>query len=146
MPTQSFEKLIVDLMLGMGYGARGSGQHLGQTADGGVDGVINEDALGLDLIYLQAKRYSTENTIGVEKIREFAGSLDERGATKGVFVTTSFFAQPARRYAQRSPKRLILIDGSELTKYLIKYGVAVRPYQTIDLRKLDIDYFDEMNS
>jgi restriction system protein len=145
MPPKSFEKLIVDLMLGMGYGARGSGQHLGQTADGGVDGVINEDVLGLDLIYLQAKRYSIENKIGVEKIREFAGSLDERGATKGVFVTTSYFAAPARQYAENSPKRLILIDGDELTAYLIKYGVAVRPHQTIDLKKLDTDYFDGMS-
>lgn len=146
MPPKNFEKLIIDLMLGMGYGARGSGQHLGQTADGGVDGVINEDVLGLDLIYLQAKRYAKENRIGVEKIREFAGSLDERGATKGVFVTTSYFAQPARQYAKDSPKSLVLIDGNELTQYLIKFGVAVRLYQTIDLKKLDVEYFDEMGS
>jgi restriction system protein len=146
MPPKNFEKLIIDLMLGMGYGARGSGQHLGQTADGGVDGVINEDVLGLDLIYLQAKRYAKENRIGVEKIREFAGSLDERGATKGVFVTTSYFAQPARQYAKDSPKSLVLIGGNELTQYLIKFGVAVRLYQTIDLKKLDVEYFDEMGS
>jgi restriction system protein len=146
MPPKNFEKLIIDMMLGMGYGARGSGQHLGQTADGGVDGVINEDVLGLDLIYLQAKRYAKENRIGVEKIREFAGSLDERGATKGVFVTTSHFAQPARQYAKDSPKSLVLIDGSELTQHLIKFGVAVRPYQTIDLKKLDVDYFDETST
>jgi restriction system protein len=146
MKPTAFEKLIIDLMLGMGYGASGSGRHLGRTADGGIDGVINEDILGLDIIYLQAKRYAIGNSIGVEKIREFAGALDERGATKGVFVTTSQFASPARQYAQRSPKRLILIDGEELTRLLIKYGVAVRAYQTVEMRKLDVDYFDDMDS
>jgi restriction system protein len=146
MPPTAFEKLIIDLMLGMGYGADGSGKHLGRTADGGVDGIINEDVLGLDIIYLQAKRYAIGNSIGVEKIREFAGALDERGATKGVFVTTSHFALPARQYAERSPKRLILIDGDELTHYLIKFGVAVRGYQTVVLKKLDVDYFDDLDS
>jgi restriction system protein len=145
MTPAGFEKLIVDLMLGMGYGAGGSGRHLGRTADGGVDGIINEDVLGLDVIYLQAKRYAPGNTIGVEKIREFAGALDEKGATKGVFVTTSQFAAPARQYAERSPKRLILIDGDELTSHLVRYGVAVRTYQTLELKKLDIDYFEDMD-
>lgn len=142
-PT-AFEKLIVDLMLGMGYGAGGSGQHLGRTNDGGVDGIINEDVLGLDIIYLQAKRYATGNVIGVEKIREFAGVLDERGATKGVFVTTSHFAPQALTYGQRSPKRLVLIDGEELTRLLVRYGVGVRAYRSIDLKKLDTDYFDDL--
>lgn len=143
-PT-AFEKLIVDLMLGMGYGAGGSGQHLGRTNDGGVDGVINEDVLGLDIIYLQAKRYATGNVISVEKIREFAGVLDERGATKGVFVTTSHFASQALNYAQRSPKRLVLIDGEELTRLLVRYNVGVRVHQIMESKKLDIDYFDELN-
>jgi restriction system protein len=146
MHPTAFEKLIIDLMLGMGYGEGGSGRHLGRTADGGVDGIINEDVLGLDIIYLQAKRYAVDNSIGVEKIREFAGALDERGATKGVFVTTSHFAAPARQYAQRSPKRLILIDGDELTNFLIKFGVAVRGYQTVVLQKLDVDYFDDLDA
>ncbi|MSO77512.1 MAG: restriction endonuclease [Alphaproteobacteria bacterium] len=146
MHPTAFEKLIVDLMLGMGYGAGGSGQHLGRTSDGGVDGVINEDVLGLDIIYLQAKRYAVGNVIGVEKICEFAGVLDERGATKGVFVTTSHFASQARQYAQRSPKRLILIDGDELTRFLVKYGVAVRIYRTLQMKKVDTDYFDDLDS
>lgn len=143
MHPTAFEKLIVDLMLGMGYGANGSGERLGRTSDGGIDGVINEDVLGLDIIHLQAKRYATGNAIGVEKIREFAGALDERGATKGVFVTTSHFASAAIQYAQRSPKRLILIDGEELTRLLVKYGVAVRGYRILELKKVDTDYFDE---
>ena len=146
MDPSQFEKLIVDLMLGMGYGGGGSGEHVGQTADGGIDGIINEDILGLDIIYLQAKRYATGNVIGVEKIREFAGVLDERGATKGVFVTTSHYAGPAKTYAERSPKRLILIDGAELTRLLIKYGVAVRVYRTIELKKMDTDYFDDLDA
>ena len=144
MDPTAFEKLIVDLLLGMGYGAGGSGQHLGRSSDGGVDGVINEDVLGLDVIYIQAKRYAEGNTIGVEKIREFAGSLDERGATKGVFVTTSHFAAPAATYAQRSPKRLVLIDGRELTRLLIQHGVGVRTYRQLELKRVDTDYFDEL--
>ena len=143
MHPTAFEKLIVDLMLGMGYGANGSGERLGRTSDGGIDGIINEDVLGLDIIHLQAKRYATGNTIGVEKIREFTGALDERGATKGVFVTTSHFAPTAIQYAQRSPKRLILIDGEELTRLLVRYGVAVRGYRMLELKKVDTDYFDE---
>jgi restriction system protein len=137
-----FEKLIIDLMIAMGYGATGSGQHLGKTNDGGIDGIINEDPLGLDVVFLQAKRYAPGNNIGVEKIREFAGSLDERGAVKGVFVTTSGFAQGARLYAERSPKRLILIDGETLTKLLIRYSVGVRTFRTIELKKIDLDYFN----
>ena len=137
MNPNRFEKLVVDLMLGMRYGAAGSGKHLGRTSDGGVDGVINEDVLGLDVIYLQAKRYAADNVIGVEKIREFAGALDERGATKGVFVTTSRFAAPARAYAERSHKRLILIDGDELARLLVEYGVGVRTYRTVAMKEPD---------
>lgn len=140
-PPTFFEHLIVDLMLAMGYGGTGSGKHLGKTADGGVDGVINEDPLGLDIVFLQAKRYAPGNVIGVSQIREFAGTLDERGAIKGVFVTTSAFANPARQYADRSPKRLILIDGDELSRLLIHYGVGVRTFRRFDLNKIDEDYF-----
>lgn len=142
MAPTAFEKRIVDRMLGMGYGANGSGERIGRSSDGGIDGVINEDVLGLDIIHLQAKRYAIGNGIGVEKIREFAGALDERGATKGVFVTTSHFAPAAIQYAQRSPKRLILIDGGQLTRLLVKYGVAVRGYRVLGLQKIDADYFD----
>jgi restriction system protein len=136
-----FEHLIIDLMIAMGYGGSGSGRHLGKTNDGGVDGIINEDPLGLDIVYLQAKRYAPSNAIGVDKVREFAGSLDERGAVKGVFVTTSHFAPQARQYAERSPKRLILMDGEELTRLLVRYGVGVRTLQTVELKRLDLDYF-----
>ena len=104
---------------------------------------INEDPLGLDIVYLQAKRYAPGNTVGVEKVREFAGSLVERGATKGVFVTTSHFAPSAKAYAERIPQRLILIDGDELTRLMVQYGVGVRTERMIELRKLDLGYFEE---
>jgi restriction system protein len=137
-----FEHLIIDLMIGKGYGGPGSGHHLGRTSDGGIDGIINEDPLGLDIVFLQAKRYAPGNVIGVDKVREFAGSLDERGAVKGVFVTTSHFAPQAKAYAERSHKRLILIDGEELTRLLVNYGVGVRAFRTIDFKKVDQDYFN----
>ena len=125
----------------MGLGGPGSGPHLGKTSDGGVDGIVRADPLGLDIVFLQAKRYSPGNGIGVDKIREFAGTLDERGALKGVFVTTSHFAPSARQYAERSPKRLVLIDGDELARLLIMYGVGVRAFDTVQLKRIDLDYF-----
>jgi restriction system protein len=140
-----FEKLVVDLLTGMGYGGSraNAGQRVGKTADGGIDGVINEDPLGLDIVYLQAKRYAPGNTVGVDKVREFAGSLVERGATKGVFVTTSQFAPAAITYVNRIPQRLVLISGEELTRLMVQYGVGVRTDRTIELRKLDLEYFEE---
>jgi restriction system protein len=142
---QFFEKVVVDLLTSMGYGGSraNAGRRVGKTADGGIDGIINEDPLGLDIVYLQAKRYAPGNTVGVDKVREFAGSLVERGATKGVFVTTSHFAPAAKAYAERIPQRLILIDGDELTRLMVQYGVGVRTERTIELRKLDLGYFDE---
>lgn len=142
---QFFEKVVVDLLTSMGYGGAraNAGKRVGKTADGGIDGIINEDALGLDIVYLQAKRYAPGNTVGVEKVREFAGSLVERGATKGVFVTTSGFAPGARTYVDRIPQRLILIDGDELTRLMVQYGVGVRTERIIEFRKLDLDYFEE---
>ena len=140
-----FEKVVVDLLTQMGYGGSrtNAGRRVGKTADGGIDGVINEDPLGLDSVYLQAKRYAPENTVGVDKVREFAGSLVERGATKGVFVTTSQFAPAAKAYAGRIPQKLVLISGDELTRLMVQYGVGVRTDHTIELRKLDLDYFEE---
>jgi len=145
MSPTFFENVVVDLLLAMGYGGAGadSGQRIGRTGDGGVDGVINEDALGLDIVYIQAKRYASGNVVGVDKVREFSGSMEERGATKGVFVTTSHFAPAARAFAERVPKRLILIDGRELSKLLVRYGVGVRAVRTIELKKVDLDYFEE---
>lgn len=143
----AFETLVVDLMIGMGYAAKGWGERVGKSGDGGIDGVIAQDALGLDGIYLQAKRYKPENQIGVDKIREFAGALDGQGATKGVFVTTSNFAQSAIEFANSIPgqKKLRLIDGEELTDLMLRYGIAVRDHHKIVMKKVDDDYFEEID-
>jgi restriction system protein len=145
MSPAFFEKVVVDLLLAMGYGGAGadSGRRIGRTGDGGVDGVINEDALGLDIVYIQAKRYAPGNAVGVDKVREFSGAMDERGAMKGVFATTSHFAPAARAFAERVPKRLILVDGNELSRLLVRYGVGVRAVRTVELKKIDLDYFEE---
>ena len=140
-----FEKLIVDLMLGMGYGSKGTGERIGKVGDGGVDGIINEDALGLDVVYLQAKRYSPDNHVGIREIREFSGALDGKGAKKGVFVTTSSFARNATDFVNSISiqKRLRLIDGDELTRLMIEYGVGVRDQRTLTSKRVDTDYFEE---
>jgi restriction system protein len=143
-----FEDLVVDLLLAMGYGGSraDAGQRVGRTGDGGIDGIINEDPLGLDVVYVQAKRYGPDNTIGIEKVREFAGSLVERGASKGVFVTTSQFVASAKSFVSRIPQRLILIDGAELTRLMVRYGVGVRVERTIEIKRLDLGYFGEQES
>jgi restriction system protein len=140
-----FEGVVLDLLVAMGYGGSriDAAQRVGRTGDGGIDGIINEDPLGLDIVYLQAKRYAPGNTIGIGQVREFAGSLVERGATKGVFVTTSHFVAGAKTYVDRIPQRLILIDGDELTRLMVRFGVGVRVERTIDFKRLDLDYFDE---
>jgi len=140
-----FERVVLDLLIAMGYGGSrtDAGQRIGRTGDGGIDGIINEDPLGLDIVYLQAKRYAPGNTIGIGQVREFAGSLVERGASKGVFVTTSHFVPNAKAYADRIPQRLILIDGAELTGLMVRFGVGVRVERTVEFKRLDLDYFDE---
>lgn len=144
LQPSAFEKLIVDLMMAMGYGVGGSGAHVGKSGDGGIDGTITEDALGLDVVYLQAKRYAEGNNIGVEKIREFAGTLDEKGATKGVFVTTSRFAPGAKQFTSRSSKRIELIDGERLAHLMVRYNVGIRTYRKIEIKRIDADYFDDL--
>jgi len=140
-----FERLVVDLVVAMGYGGTKQivAQRLGRSGDEGIDGIVNGDPLGLDVIYLQAKRYAEENTVGREKIQQFAGALVGQGATKGVFVTTSSFSSGAREYAQRVPQKIILIDGQELTKLMMQYKVGVRSERTIDINRIDLDYFEE---
>jgi restriction system protein len=135
----------VDLIVAMGYGGTRSSviQRLGRSGDGGIDGVVNEDPLGLDVVYIQAKRYAPDNTVGRERIQQFAGALAGQGATKGVFVTTSSFSRGAVEYAQRVPQRIILIDGAELTKLMIQYAVGVRTDRTVELKRMDLDYFED---
>ncbi len=140
-----FEELIIDLLVKMGYGGSrpDAAAQLGRSGDGGVDGVINEDRLGLDRVYVQAKRYSEGNVVGRPAIQNFVGSLVGMGATKGVFVTTSRFSSEAIEYARHLRERVILIDGRRLAELMIEYGVGVRLNRAIEFKKIDEDYFDE---
>ena len=147
-PPAFFERLVVDLIVAMGYGGSRDSvvQRIGKSGDEGIDGVVNEDPLGLDVVYIQAKRYAADNVIGRERIQQFAGALVGQGASKGVFVTTSSFSRGAFEYAQRVPQRIILIDGAELTRLMMRYGVGVRTERTIELRRIDLDYFEEADA
>lgn len=135
-----FERLVVDLLVRMGYG---EGTVIGRSGDGGIDGVINQDALGLEKIYVQAKRY-TAGSVGEPEIRNFSGSLDARGASKGVFITTSTFSSTARQTAQTisaGNKFIRLVDGAELAQLMIRHGVGVVTEYTYEIKKLDGNYF-----
>jgi restriction system protein len=140
-----FERLIVDLLVAMGYGGshKDAATQLGRSGDGGVDGVISEDRLGLDRVYVQAKRYAVANSIGRPEVQAFLGSLVGLGATKGVFVTTSTFTAQAREFVTRLPQRVILLDGRQLADLMIEHGVGVRASRTIVFNRLDEDFFDE---
>ncbi len=140
-----FERVIVDLLLAMGYGGSraDAGEQLGGTGDGGIDGVIREDQLGLDRIYLQAKRYQPGNSVGSEAVQAFMGALVGKGAQKGVLITTSSFTRAAANVAaQPGHLRLVLIDGEELTRLMIRFGVGVRVARTVEIRRVDSGYFD----
>ncbi|PJE27672.1 restriction system protein [Pseudooceanicola antarcticus] len=143
-PTR-FEQLIVDLLLAMGYGdgKRQMAERLGKSSDGGIDGVVNEDPLGLDAVYIQAKRYDPKNTVGSPAIREFIGSLVGVSATKGVFVTTSSFSREAIAFLDRVQQRVVLIDGRRLAELMIRHGVGVRSRQTYVVKGVDEDYFGD---
>lgn len=140
-----FEKAVIDLLWAMGYGGtHGGKQHLGRSGDGGVDGIIRQDALGLTNIFVQAKRYSDTNRVGDPEIRNFIGAMDTRGATLGVFITTSTFLPSAQRTAQGYRHgRIILIDGLKLTALMLAYGVAVHKAREFVLFEIDDDFFDE---
>ncbi len=140
-----FERVIVDLLVAMGYGGshERAALHLGRSGDSGVDGVIDEDRLGLDRIYVQAKRYAAHVAVGRPEVQGFVGSLVGLGATKGVFVTTSTFSSHASDYALRVPQRVILIDGDRLADLLIEHEVGARVARTIKVKRLDEDFFLE---
>ncbi len=138
-----FERVIVDLLVAMGYGGthERAALRLGKSGDGGVDGVIDEDRLGLDRIYVQAKRYAPHVGVGRPEIQGFVGSLVGFGATKGVFVTTSSFSSHATDYVRHLPQRVILIDGDRLAELLIEHEVGVRISRTVAMKRIDEDFF-----
>ncbi|HFD31329.1 MAG TPA: restriction endonuclease [Gammaproteobacteria bacterium] len=136
-----FEQLVIDLLLKMGYGENGSGNRRGKVGDGGIDGEILQDKLGLDRIYIQAKRHS-EKTIGSPVIQQFVGAL--QNITKGVFITTSSFSRAASRYAEeQQQKTLVLIDGDKLTDLMVDYGLGISEVATYTVFKVDSGYFSE---
>lgn len=143
---QKFEQLIVDLLLAMGYGGgdRSMGERIGKSGDGGIDGIINEDALGLDAVYIQAKRYAPDIKVGRPALQAFVGSLTGEGANKGVFVTTSDFSKEARDYLNKVQHRIVLINGDRLARLMIQHGVGVRARKTYVLRSVDEDFFSEI--
>jgi restriction system protein len=136
---KKLEFIIVELLMAMGYG---DGKITGKTNDGGIDGIIKEDKLGLDNIYLQAKRW--DNSIGRELVQSFSGALDDMGAKKGVFITTSHFTKGAIDYAERlQTKKIVLIDGETLAKLMIDYDIGVNVKEKFVVKKIDFSYFDE---
>lgn len=141
-PPAFFEKLVVDVLIAMGYGGFDSsnGQVTQYSGDGGIDGIIKEDKLGLDTIYIQAKRW--ENTVPVSAVRDFAGSLLSKKARKGVFITTSSFPQSAYDYVRSIDPTIILIDGEQLTRMMIEYNVAVAKSKAYEIKRIDNDYFE----
>lgn len=128
----------------MGYGGSvaEAGRALGRSGDDGVDGVIDQDALGLDRVYIQAKRYANGNSVGPGAIRDFFGSLDRHKAAKGLFVTTSTFTTSARETADYLSKRIVLIDGDQLMKLMIRYNIGCRIEETLHVKRLDEDFFE----
>ncbi len=138
-----FEHLVVDLLVNMGYGGshKDAGEAVGQGGDGGVDGIIKEDKLGLDAIYIQAKRW--ESTVGRPVVQAFAGSLEGHRARKGVLITTSQFSPDAMDYVTRIEKKIVLIDGEELAQLMIDFGIGAADETSYMVKRLDIDYFDE---
>ncbi|MGD0901789.1 MAG: restriction endonuclease [Terracidiphilus sp.] len=140
-----FENLVVRLLFAMGYGGSVTEINralVGGSGDGGVDGVIDQDILGLDRIYVQAKRYADGNTVGPGAIRDFFGSLDRFKATKGLFVTASTFTASARETAAMLSKRLVLVDGSQLTRLMIRHNVGCRVEETLEIKKIDEEFFE----
>lgn len=138
-----FEKLVVELLLTMGYGGsrQDAGKTVGRAGDGGIDGVINEDRLGLDVIYIQAKRW--EGTVGRPEIQKFAGALQGQRAKKGIFITTSGFTKEAEDYVAMIDSRIVLMNGARLANLMMDHGVGVTKVASYEVKRIDSDYFEE---
>ena len=138
-----FENIVVELLVKMGYGGsrKDAGQAIGKSGDEGIDGIIKEDRLGLDIIYIQAKRWA--NTVGRPEIQKFAGALQGQRAKKGVFITTSTFSKEARDYSSKIENKIVLVDGEQLAEFMIDHNIGVSPIAKFELKRIDIDYFTE---
>lgn len=144
-PSGFFEKLVVELLVKMGYGGsfKEAGKAIGKSGDEGIDGTIKEDKLGLDIIYIQAKRWQPGNVVGRPEIHKFVGALAGQGAKKGIFITTSSFSKDAMEYIPRNETKIVLIDGEQLANLMIDYEIGVTKVTSFDIKKLDSDYFNE---
>lgn len=138
----TFEHLVLDLLTAMGYGGPESGEVTGGPGDKGIDCIISEDKLGLDKVYVQAKRFASDHKVGTSDMLEFGGALDAKHASKGIFVTTSNFTPPAREIAVHSPKHIVLIDGDRLAGLMIDHDVGVRAEVSYTIKRIDEGYFD----
>lgn len=140
-----FERLVVQLLVRMGYGGslKDAGRALTKGGDEGIDGTIKEDKLGLDVIYIQAKKWQTGNTVGRPEIQKFVGALAGQGAKKGIFITTSSFTKEAREYQPRNETKIVLIDGEELTQLMIDHDLGVTTQRTYAVKRIDSDFFGE---
>lgn len=143
IPPSLFEKIVVELLVKMGYGGsrKDAGRAIGKSGDEGIDGIIKEDRLGLDIIYIQAKRW--ENTVSRPEIQKFAGALQGQRAKKGIFITTSDFSKEATEYASRIESKIVLIDGEQLTQLMIDHNIGVNTVSNYELKRIDSDYFIE---
>ena len=140
-----FERLVIDLLVKMGYGGgfKDASTHSGKSGDEGIDGTIREDKLGLDMIYIQAKRWKPGNQVGRPEIQKFVGALAGQGAKKGVFITTSTFSKEARDYMPRNETKIVLLDGEELMQLMIDYNLGVSTINIYEIKQVDSDYFGE---
>ncbi|MFN7249091.1 MAG: restriction endonuclease, partial [Microcystis sp.] len=145
LSPDAFEKLVVELLVKMGYGGsiRDAGKAVGKSGDQGIDGIIKEDRLGLDIIYIQAKRWADNNAVGRPEIQKFVGALAGQGAKKGIFITTSYFTKEALEYVPRNEIKIVLIDGEELGQLMIDYNLGVSTQKIYEIKRIDHDYFGD---
>ena len=145
LPPSFFERLVVELLVKMGYGGsiKDAGKAIGKSGDEGIDGTIKEDKLGLDIIYIQAKRWQIGNTVGRPEIQKFVGALAGQGAKKGIFITTSSFTREAIEYSPKNETKIVLIDGERLSQLMIDYNIGVSTSNIYEIKKIDHDYFGD---
>lgn len=140
-----FERMVVELLVKMGYGGsiKDAGKAIGKSGDEGIDGIIKEDKLGLDVIYIQAKRWKPGNVVGRSELQKFVGALAGQGAKKGIFITTSSFTHDAMSYVPRNETKIVLIDGEQLSHLMIDHNIGCTTQQIFEVKKIDSDYFED---